>query len=54
MLPCLVHCSEMEGETTRPPLCVTASVETLELYSSSLNLRQDMKVRVVCTMASFY
>ncbi|KAI7836532.1 hypothetical protein COHA_009597 [Chlorella ohadii] len=46
--------SEMEGETTRPPLCVTASVETIELYSSSLNLRQDMKLtgRVVWTGSS--
>lgn len=43
-LPHLLCHSEMEGETTRPPLCVTACVETIELYTSSLNLRQDMKV----------
>ena len=37
--------SEMEGEATRPPLCVTACVETIELHSSVLSLREDMKVR---------
>ena len=36
--------SELEGETTRPPLCVTASVETIELHSSRLDLFSDMKV----------
>lgn len=42
------HCcrrrSELEGETTRPPLCVTASAETIELHSSRLDLFSDMKV----------
>lgn len=49
-LPHLLCRSEMEGETTRPPLCVTACVETIELYTSSLNLRQDMKVGGVAAL----
>ena len=37
--------SELEGEAgSRPPLCVTASVEAIELHSSRLDLHQDMQV----------
>lgn len=41
-LPCL--CSNVADLASRPPLLVTAGVEAIELRSSRLELREDMKV----------